>query len=435
MRRRIRSAFFLQIAAIGMATVLGIYGAHFVLEDVLIRRALTEEAAHYVERLRDDAQARLPDTYHMRGYLFPPRPGDPPVPSDLETIGPGYGPVPMAGRDNLVHVSDTPVGRLYLVFAQQQANRLTLFFGFVPLSAVLIAIYLIVWMTYRTSKRAVSPVIWLANHVREWDPDNADLDDLSPERLPPDAEGEVEVLASALRAFAERNQSFVARERNFTRDASHELRSPLTVIKIASDVLLAEGGLTPFAIKNIERIRHSARDIEALIEAFLILARERDTGLPIEDFLANDIVLEEIENARPMLVDKPVELRCEQKARLTLHAPPRVLGVVMGNLIRNACQYTEHGVVVVMIDEDRIDVRDTGIGVHPRDLEHVFKPFFRSDSMGGRTGHGIGLTIVKRLSDRFGWRVSISSQPGVGTTVTIVFPPQRQADAAGAGRA
>lgn len=377
---------------------------------------------HYVGRLHGNPQAPLPDTYNLRGYLFPPRPGDPPVPLSLEAIEPGYGQVPMEGRVDLVHVSDTPVGRLYLVFAQQQINRLAFFFGFVPLSMVLIAIYLIVWMTYRASKRAVSPVIWLANHVRDWGPDGPDLDDLSPERMPPDAEGEVEVLASAMRAFAERNQSFIARERNFTRDASHELRSPLTVIKIASDVLLAEEQLTPFAIKNIKRIRHSARDMEALIEAFLILARESDIGLPIEDVLANDVVLEEIDNARPILTGKPVDLRCEQKARLTLHAPPRVLAVVIGNLIRNACQYTERGGVVVVIDEDRIEVRDTGIGMSSDDLERVFEPFYRSEHAGARVGHGIGLTIVKRLSDRFGWQVSISSQSNVGTTVTVIFP-------------
>ena len=424
LRRRIRSAFFLQIAAIGMATVLGVYGAYFVLEDVLVRRALTDEAAYYVDRLRLDPAAPLPNMYNVRGYLQPPRPGDPPMPVDLARLEPGYGIVSMNGRNDIVHISQTPAGRLYLVFAQQQLNRLALFFGFVPLSIVLVAIYLIVWMTYRASKRAVSPVIWLANHVRAWDPKHPDLRDLSPDRLPPDAEGEVEVLASAMRSFAERNQAFMARERNFTRDASHELRSPLTVIKIASDVLLAEGGLTPFAVKNIERIRHSARGMEALIESFLILARESDTGLPIEDFLANEIVLEEVDNARPMLVGKPVNLRCEQRAQLSLHAPPRVLIVVMGNLIRNACQYTERGEIVIVIEQDRIEVRDTGVGVHPNEIRHVFEPFFRSETTGGRSGHGIGLTIVKRLVDRFGWRITLDSRQDIGTTVTIAFPVQ-----------
>ncbi len=427
LRRRIRSAFFLQVAAIGMATVLGVYGAYFVLEDMLIRRALTEEAAHYVERLRADPQAALPDTFNMRGYLDPARPGDPALPAALQGVGPGYGSVQVAGRKDIVHVSDTSGGRLYLVFAQEQLDRLALFFGFVPLSFVLIAIYLIVWMTYRASKRAVSPVIWLANHVGAWDPKNPNYEDLSPAQLPPDVEGEVAVLASSMREFAERNQSFLARERNFTRDASHELRSPLTVIKIATEVLLADGGLTPFAEKNIERIRRSARDMEALIEAFLILAREADTGLPIEDVLANDIALEAVELARPMVAGRPVDLRCEERAQLRLHAPPRVLAVVVGNLVRNACQYTERGEVVVTIDDGLIEVRDTGVGMDEEDARRVFDPFFRSEATSGKSGHGIGLTIVKRLCERFGWRVDLRSRKGEGTTVELRFPDSARA--------
>jgi signal transduction histidine kinase len=422
LRRRIRSAFFLQVAAIGMATVLGVYGAYFVLEDVLVRRALIEEAAHYATRLAADPDASLPDTYNLRGFLYPPRVGDPPVPLSLEKIGIGYGNVPMEGRSDIVHVSDTPVGRLYLVFAQEQVNRLALFFGFVPLSIVLIAIYLIVWMTYRSSKRAVSPVVWLANHVRDWDPKRPDYDDLSPERLPPDAQGEVEMLASAMRTFAQRNQAFVARERDFTRDASHELRSPLTIIKIASDILLTEDNLSPFATRNIDRIRRSARDMEALIEAFPILARESDTGLPIEDFLANDVVLEEIENAQALVHGKSVDLRGEVSEKLELHAPPRVLAVVLSNLIRNACQHTDEGEVVVTIRSRTIRVADTGTGMSEHDLVNLFEPFYRGALSNGRGGHGIGMTIVKRLCDRFGWTIEVRSSPGAGTAVTIGFP-------------
>ncbi len=419
LRRRIRAAFFLQVAAIALATVLGVYGAYFVLEDVLVRRALNEEAAHYAARLQADPGAELPNTFNMRGYLLPPRAGDPPLPPALKPLQPGYGQVASSGRYDIVHVSDIEAGRLYLVFAQEQLNRLALFFGFVPLSFVLMAIYLIIWMTYRASKRAVSPVIWLATHVRDWDPKQPNYEDLSPDRLPADAEGEVAVLSGALRSFAERNQAFLERERNFTRDASHELRSPLTVIKIACDMLLSDGNLDGYGEKNVLRIRRSASDMNTLIEAFLILARESDTGLPEEDFLVNDVVLEQIEMAQPLVAGRPVLIHAEERAQLRLHAPPRVLAVVVGNLIRNACQYTERGEIVVAVDDDRIEVTDTGIGMDEEDIRRVFEPFFRVDAGAGKSGHGIGLTIVKRLSDRFGWHVEFQSQRGFGTKATV----------------
>jgi signal transduction histidine kinase len=423
LRRRIRSAFFLQVAAIGMATMLGVYGAYFVLEDLLIRRALSDEAIYYLERLQRNPNAALPDTYNMRGYLDPPRSGDPELPPALRGVGPGYGVLSVSGRKDIVHVSETWYGRLYLVFAQEQVNRLALFFGFVPLTFVLIAIYLIVWMTYRASKRAVSPVIWLANQVEDWDPKQPRYESLSADLLPADVEGEVAVLAHAMRDFAERNQAFVARERNFTRDVSHELRSPLTVIKIAADVLLAEGELSPFSEKNVHRIRRSARDMEALIESFLILAREGDSDLPAEDFLANDIVREVVELSRPLVADRPVRLICDERVALELHGPPRVLAVVVGNLVRNACQYTECGEVRVVVDSRRIEVRDSGIGMSQDDINRVFEPFFRVETSPGHAGHGIGLTIVRQLSQRFGWRVTMHSRRGEGTSVELAFPP------------
>ena len=73
------------------------------------------------------------------------------------------------------------------------------------------------------------------------------------------------------------------------------------------------------------------------------------------------------------------------------------------------------------IEADRVVVRDTGSGMSERELKRAFVSFFRGDQ-GRGSGHGIGLTIVKRLTDRFGWEVAMSSEEGIGTTVTVTFP-------------
>jgi signal transduction histidine kinase len=420
-RSKIWVAFILQVAAISFATLLGVYGASAVLKDVLIQRALTDEAGHYWKRLERDPQAPLPDTFNMLGYFDPPRDPGAEAPKYLRALEPGYHSLPKMKGGALVYISDGPPGRLYLVFNQEQVDALAFYFGAVPLAMVLMVIYVIAWFTYRVSRRAVSPVIWLANVVQQWDPKRPDVGALGPDRLPVDVEGEVQVLAGALHDFASRIESFVERERDFTRDASHELRTPLTVIRMASDLLLADGDLQPHAEKSVRRIRGSARDMEALIESFLILARESDTGLPEEDFVVNDVVAEEIDKARPLLADKPVELRLEQPHMFALHAPPRVLAVMLGNLLRNACHYTEQGVVTVRVGPDHIVVEDTGIGMSPEQLERAFEPFFRA---GARSdgGQGVGLAIVRRLSQRFGWPVELESEHGRGTRATIRFP-------------
>ncbi len=127
----------------------------------------------------------------------------------------------------------------------------------------------------RRTGDAHAAVIALANAVRGWNPSQPDASAFDPASLELE-DADVAVLAKALHTFASRLEDFGERERNFTRDASHELRTPLTVIKVAADVLADEENLSNFARRSIGRIRHSVREIEALIEAFLVLARESD---------------------------------------------------------------------------------------------------------------------------------------------------------------
>jgi signal transduction histidine kinase len=430
LRGRLWVAFVLQLAAISVATLLSVYGAWVVLRDVLIQNALMQEASHYWERLARDPAAEAPDTYNMHGYIARPGQADV-VPKAVRGLAPqSYHSLTLHGSSALVYVSEPDPklhpgldGRLYLVFEQEQVDRLALWFGFVPLTIVLAIIYITTWLTYRVSRRAVSPVIWLAGQVRAFDLKRPDLASLEPANLPPDADVDIQVLASAIHTFASRLEEFVERERNFTRDASHELRSPITVIKVAADVLLEEEALSEFGKRSATRIKRAIRDMEALIEAFLILAREADIGLPEEDFVVGEIVEDEIEKAQDLVRGKPVEVRLVREADFALHAPPKVLSVMLSNLLRNACLYTNEGSVTVTLGGDSVRVEDTGVGMSEDVLERVGRqPFFRGEQSATRGGHGVGLTIVRRLSDRFGWPVEMTSQLGVGTVATIRFP-------------
>lgn len=419
-RRKIWTVYVLQVAAISLATILGVYAAATVLEDVLIKRALAGEAAFFWQRWERNHVAPVPETNNMTGYLLA-HDADPAVlPAVLRPLVSGYHRIQYRGSFELVHVSDGPPGRLYLVFNQEQVGRLAFLFGFVPLILVLLIIYITTWLTYRASRRALSPVIALAKVVRDWDPKQPDLAALEPRNLSRDPDGDVETLARALHGFASRIEEFVERERNFTRDASHELRSPLTVIKLAGDVLVEEE-VSPFAQRALQRIRRSVRDMEAMLETFLLLARESDTGLPQEEFVVNDAVREEAERARPLLEGKPVTLELDEQARFALRAPPRVFAAMIGNLIRNACLYTESGSVRVRVGEDSISIADSGIGMSAAEIAQTRQPYFRA-GRSASAGHGVGLSIVRRLSERFGWPVDMHSEVGAGTTATIHFP-------------
>ncbi|WAW86304.1 HAMP domain-containing histidine kinase [Xanthomonas citri pv. malvacearum] len=415
--RKIRLAFLLQVALASLALVLAGYLVSFVIKYSLVRTVLADEAVHFWQMQKSVPDNLPPNTRNIQGYFSPAGTAAEAAPAALRHLSPGFSEV--AAADALVYVDQRPEGRLYLVFPRSRAAHLTWWFGVVPAIVVLVAIYGVSWFTYRVSKRLVSPISWLARRVSHWDPRNPDVDELAPERLPAELQGETRQLAAALHALGLRVSEHVARERNFTRDASHELRTPLTVIRVASDMALADDELSARTQRSLRRIQRAGHDMEAVIDAFLILAREAEIDPQSENFDVAELASEELQSARELLGDKPVSLRTVGDRSLQMFAPPRVMRVVLSNLLRNACAYTDTGSIEVEVTHDRIVVRDTGIGMSEEARARAFEPFFRADPTRPQ-GTGLGLSIVRRLCDRFGWRIELQSEAGVGTSVAVV---------------
>ncbi len=422
---RLGRAFLLQGAFIGVAAIVSVFLANVMLEGVLIRQALRDEASFYWSHRDADPAHPLPATLNLTGYI-----GD--APQEIAVLAPGFHDWNDGSRRNVVYVTERAGERLVLVFDRSGVGRLVVLFGLLPLALVLLVLYLSTWLAFRASRRAFSPVVALARQVRELDP-SAPVPGRFDRSSLPSTDDEVQELADALVRYSERLAEFIAREREFTRDASHELRSPLTVIHISAQLLLADERLSDASRRAAERIRRAANDMDELTSAFLLLARESEAGLPTSALCVNDVVAAELERARVLVEDKPVESRFHASHRLHLDAPERVLAVLVGNLLRNAFSYTDRGEVEVSIDAEGVVIRDTGVGIAPERLAEIYRPFARGESA-RRGGFGVGLSIVRRLSDRFGWPVNIDSQPGVGTRIEVRFPGARSEPVAQGGQ-
>lgn len=416
--RKIKVAFLFQALLASLAILWGGYLVSMVVKNSLIHTFLEEEAAYYWNLYEASPVQPPPNTKSIRGYLVESGQSSLNLPASLRDLSPGFH--ELKDSDELVFVDPQASGRLYLVFLRSQAERLAFWFGVVPVLLTLLAVYAVSWITYRSSRRLVSPINWLARRVSQWDPRDPAADELAPERLPADVQGETRQLAAALHALAKRVSLHVERERNFTRDASHELRTPLTVIRMASDMALSDPELSPRLQRSLQRIQRAGRDMEAVIDAFLILARGADIEPQIEMVEVAEIVRYEVGTARELLAGRPVELQLHVESASRMLAPPRVLHVVVGNLLRNACSYTDAGRIDVTVRETSVVVRDTGIGMPAEALARAFEPFYRAESSAAK-GSGLGLSIVRRLCDRFNWTVHLESEPGAGTIATIHF--------------
>jgi signal transduction histidine kinase len=417
--KRIRFAFVTQVLLATVALVLGVLLVGMFARNMLVQRLLDAEAAAFWEGGGDPTA--VPRAGIVQGWFVAPG-GDPAVlPEELRGLAPGHG--TMQGRNSRrVLLDRRSGGDLYLVMRTRHIDSVEWLSSLLMLGFGLLAVLGISQLTYRRSKRIVLPVNRLADVVAQWNP--ADWDAAMPIVLPyplaTDTSREMRALSTALGGLAARVAEFVQRERDFTRDASHELRTPLTVVRVATDMMLGDPSLPPQAQRSLQRIQRAVQDMESLVDAFLILARERGVAPQSEEFDLRDIVADEVEKVRPMLADKPVELRVVELASPRLLAPPRVLAVMLRHLLSNACTFTERGSIEVEIDAGEVRIRDTGIGMSEDTLRQAYDPFFRAEQF-NPIGKGIGLTIVRRLGDRFGWPVSLQSAPAQGTVATIRF--------------
>ncbi len=416
-------AFLLQILLISVATLMGVFAAAKIVEDVLVREALQGEAGHFWERYRQNRNFPAPDTLNMSGYLASNSDFSK-VPGALRPLQPGFSRALIEGRQPIVYIEDNDNARLYLVFDEQQVAALSFYFGVVPLSLVLVLIYVFAWMSYRQSRDAISPVISLAHIVESFDFKKQELAELDLSEFRQTTDSDVAKLVDALDHFTERLELFIERERNFTRDASHELRTPLAVIKSSLALLQKRSDYQPNEQRSLQTIECTLRDMEGLIDTLLLLAREESSPLPEDDVLINDLLSNLVEQVGRAVTNDKISVEIEQNCLLSVPAAEKVLSILLTNLLRNAFSYTRVGTVCITIDENRVTIADTGIGMEQRQLKQVFEPFYRAQD--GQNGHGLGLTIVKRLCNRFGWKLKIRSKPGEGTAISVVFPKSRR---------
>ena len=423
--RKIRYAFVTQGLLLTLAVVFGVSLVALFTRDALVRQRLMVESEAFWNRQAGEGPAIVPPATRTLQAYFRPAQGGTRIPPYVESLPEGVNYIYRSHQ--AVLVQRRPEGVLYLVLRTATVDRLMGMSAAAMILLGLLSALAITSLTYRKSRSIVLPVNRLADQVARWDPTHGDLTPpLAAASLSGEQSREVRALSQALNGLAARVAEFVQRERDFTRDASHELRTPLTVIRVASDMVLADPTLSPQGRRPLERIQRAARDMEAVIDAFLVLARESAIAPVSQDLEVAEIVSEEVEKARPLLAGKPVEMTLSVAASPHLFAPPSVLAMVVRNLIQNACNFTEKGSIVVKVDADGVAVRDSGIGMSAETLQHVYDPFFRADAF-SPLGKGFGLTIANRLVRRFGWRLRLDSVERKGTVATLRFTPEASA--------
>ena len=228
-------------------------------------------------------------------------------------------------------------------------------------------------------------------------------------------------------------QSFASLHR-FTADASHELKTPLMVLRVGVERALVHPAVPGEILQSLDETLAQINEMTELVESLLTLARadEGRTPLAVEESDLRELLGDVVETAGILGEDAGVAVTStmpDHPVRLAVDRH-RIREMLL-NLVTNAIKYTPQGGTIDLTLAEHDDavsliVRDTGIGIAPGDLPHIFERFWRADPARSRTGErpgtGLGLAITKWIAEVHGGTITVQSRPGRGTIVTVRLP-------------
>ncbi len=215
---------------------------------------------------------------------------------------------------------------------------------------------------------------------------------------------EIRALESAVNEFLQRLDGFVLREREFIDTASHELRTPITVISGAAEVLEHET-LSDESHRALRRIRDTAGDMEEMLRVLLQLAKEPSESTAVVPLTMESWLPELIDDYRPLLHGKPLVLDLGPIDKCSVRVVPAVAAMIFGNLLRNAIEHTSAGRIRIILSGGIFSIESHGEPLDAAAIARLYRAMAMAET-GRASGAGIGLYLVRRLSDRLGWPLS-----------------------------
>ena len=322
--------------------------------------------------------------------------------------------VSMTVGDHTVYV--TGVGNIY--YNDLLNNLVSILWFLVPGYMVIAA-----WGSYILAKRALRPIHQITQTAQsikgsDWSKRIEGIHSVD----------EVGELADTFNRMLDELEVSFQRERQFTSDASHELRTPMTVIRVCTDDAL-QTKEPDIVQENLLMIKKENAKMTRMISQLLLLSRgyEGRQHFEPEDILLTDMVESVIEEFAGEAKEKSIKFHNLIPQQTFLYADQSLFTQLLMNLIGNAVKYGKEGGNIwigVRYGEGsaKLYIRDDGMGISKEDREHIFERFYRADKARDRSGSGLGLSIVKWIVKMHGGQIYVESRLGEGTVFYVLLP-------------
>jgi len=401
---------------LGLLTAVVFGAAHYVherAEHAVWAALLNSELDSALTHIQHNPDYRWQDTDTL--LFFNARHGHP-IPDELAHLPPGlHDNVDIGEQLNAVLVRSTPdLGRVMLALDITDFEELENFVTRWSLIAGAAMFAITLLMAWVGMARLVRPLARLAGRIARLEPER------SGQRLEIEALGsaELEIIASAVNDYIERNDRFFERERAFISTASHELRTPMATIAGAAELALGQPDLSPRTRQQLQRVRSTAAGVEQLIRLLLILARDPARLAALSESVALDQLLSEIVADHQHLTSgKELTVHLSALPEVVILAPVGMLQAAVGNLLRNAIENSDRGVIQLSVSGNAVmTIQDPGHGMSPEQIAAVYASAAKGERI---VRGGIGLDLIQRLCEHLGWRLNIHAVVGRGTEVML----------------
>jgi signal transduction histidine kinase len=422
LRIKVARAFGILVAAISLAWATVVISGVRLTEDRVLLRQLRLVAEDYALRFSTEGGELAPETSYFQSYdqveKLPPELAD----WANETPNAGYYELQEQELHVAVLSAGEPPRRLYVVFdvAGIEAASYEDFWWFAGLTGVVILLtFVAIGLGTALSRRVVEPVTRLADVVGAMNPEQLTDDDWRRIQAADFPDDEVGLLAGTIEKTLQRICAFVEREKYFTSAASHELRTPVTVMSGALE-LLENSSLSNGDARAVARIKRATNDMRTTIEMFLCLSRE--SNLYGEHFLVAPVVEQAIDQHRHLLENKNIKVELELSTSPEVFGHPQAFAIAVNNLVRNAFEHSprDQGPITVTVDQLKVSVRNrTGSGSVDCDQFGTGRA-----SQSETSSFGLGLDIVRRLCEHNGWTFDLRASADL-VDASLSWSPQR----------
>ena len=323
-----------------------------------------------------------------------------------------------------VNISQNPWGTLVVGLENRTFYEIAGHLENTLLVGIPVTLAIVLLGSWFLAKLVMVPVVNAAKTAK-----NITLSNLE-QRLP-DYVGKDEfgILVTTLNGMIARIEEGVNQIRQFTQDAAHELRTPLTIQRGELELLYEQNTISEDNRVAIQRTLERAISMSKIVENLMLLAQSDSKSYPLkkQKFRLDDVMREIAEDCQILADDRPISVQLDRCDKIDFSGDEQLIRRLLLNLVDNALKNTERGAISLSLIRKsgnvKIRISDTGCGIPPEKLPHIFDRFFRVDNArSGFSGSGLGLSICRWIVAAHGGSISAESKLGVGSTFTVDFP-------------